>query len=308
MRALPDGIVIHTGQHYHRNLSALLLRQLSLHVDVNLSATTLPAMIDGVTQQIRTYRPAAVIVYGDVNSTLAGALAAKICGVRLIHVESGLRSSDLEMPEEVNRITIDHLAQELFAPSADAVENLSFEGLRSGVHLVGNVMADTLLRLLPPGPVPAHRRFALLTLHRPSNVDDDQRFRAIMAAVARIPITFKYPAHPRTGWSPDLPVNVAPLSPVGYLQCLNMQRTAQFVVTDSGGIQEETSILNVPCLTVRADTERPVTITMGTNTLVTPETLPTEAMKILAGQGKHGTRIPLWDGHAAERIAAILIE
>jgi len=287
-------------------------------------------------------KPDLVLVVGDVNSTLACTLVCAKIGVRVAHVEAGLRSFDRTMPEEINRVLTDQIADLLFTTERDADENLRREGVAGEkVHFVGNVMIDTLLRhkeralaldvlgkyglesgrghSRPKGQAQGHCRYALLTLHRPSNVDVPEVLAGILDALAeiqaRLPIIF--PAHPRTvkkiqefGFEerlaamPDLRVT----EPLGYLEFLNLMTNARLVLTDSGGIQEETTILGVPCLTLRENTERPVTVTQGTNAIVgcDPKRIVTEALVILDGKGKTGRVPELWDGRAANRIVKTL--
>jgi UDP-N-acetylglucosamine 2-epimerase (non-hydrolysing) len=282
----------------------------------------------GFEQVLQEEKPDVVVVVGDVNSTLACAVTAAKLWVPLAHVEAGLRSFDRHMPEEINRLVTDALADLLFTTSRDADENLQREGIPAEkVFFVGNVMIDTLLRHrerarllgtparfgLPLGG------YGLLTLHRPSNVDDPAVLSGILDALTRVqrelPILF--PIHPRTvqrlrefGFGEQL--EAAPrlqlVEPLGYLEFLDLMIHARVVLTDSGGIQEETTILGVPCLTLRENTERPITITAGTNTLVgsDPQRIVAEVGRILAGEGKAGRVPELWDGHAAERIVAVL--
>jgi len=269
-------------------------------------------------------RPDLVLVYGDVNSTVAVALVCTKLGVPVGHVEAGLRSFDRTMPEEINRLLTDQIADLLFTPSADGDENLLREGVvAEKIHRVGNVMIDTLVRLLPKAenrPILAElglvEQYALVTLHRPSNVDEPAMLREIMETLDRIShdIPVIFPVHPRTRQRLENTqyairnTQLHLIDPLGYLDFLALQRHATLVITDSGGIQEETTYLGVPCLTVRKNTERPVTVTLGTNILVgqNMERLRAEVGRILAGDGKRGRVPPLWDGHAAERIANVI--
>ncbi|HEY7522028.1 MAG TPA: UDP-N-acetylglucosamine 2-epimerase (non-hydrolyzing), partial [Candidatus Limnocylindrales bacterium] len=266
--------------------------------------------------------PGLALLYGDVNSTLAGALVAAKLGIASGHVEAGLRSFDRSMPEEVNRVVTDALADILFATSPEAVDNLVHEGVaRERIHFVGNPMIDTLLAhldRLDPGPPRAAlgigERYAVVTLHRPSNVDDAVSARRVVAALDGLAemIEVVLPLHPRGRATleaaglrsrPSLTV----VEPLGYLDFVSLVRGAAIVVTDSGGIQEETTILGVPCLTVRPNTERPITISHGTNRLVTPEAIVAEAGRALAaGRPRTLEPPPLWDGRAGERIAGIV--
>jgi len=324
-------LIVHTGQHYDAAMSDVFFRELGLpEPDRNLNvgsgshAEQTADVMRRLEPVIVETKPDWVVVYGDVNSTVAAALVCAKLLVRVAHVEAGLRSRDLTMPEEINRLVTDRIADLLLTPSADGDENLATEGVaKERVRCVGNVMADTLLRLLPAAndrwPELRERlpgeRFAVVTLHRPSNVDEPARLRALVDALAELsaelPIVF--PLHPRTreslrrvGFEP--PATLALTEPAGYLDFLAMQSHATVVVTDSGGIQEETTILGVPCLTMRENTERPVTVTLGTNTLIGSDldVLRREFRAVAAGRGKRGTLPPLWDGRAGERIADIL--
>jgi UDP-N-acetylglucosamine 2-epimerase (non-hydrolysing) len=277
-------------------------------------------------------RPDLTVVVGDVNSTLACALTSVKLGVPVAHVEAGLRSYDRAMPEEINRVLTDAISSYLFTTEKAAETNLLKEGIpRERVFFVGNVMIDSLLRHLKKAEnssvladldVVPHG-YALLTLHRPSNVDDKENFTKILAAVAdiqhRVPIV--YPVHPRTRnkiaefkLEEKYPFlangnrSLLMVEPQGYLDFLRLMQNARLVLTDSGGIQEETTVLGVPCITMRENTERPITVTEGTNVLVgsDPAAIVTEAMQVLDGHGKRGKVPELWDGHAATRIVRIL--
>lgn len=327
--------LVHTGQHYDPRLSEDIFRELQLPApDVNLGvgsashAEQTAQVMVGMEQCLIERRPDIVLVYGDVNSTMAATLAAVKLGIRVGHVEAGLRSGDRSMPEEINRLVTDRLADLLFTPSADADGHLLAEGVEPGrIKLVGNVMIDTLVRLLPAadgmatldglglttGRLP--RPFVLVTLHRPSNVDDDAMLARLLASLSDIarelPVVF--PMHPRTrarveAFSTDhRALTVTP--PLTYLEFLGLQQHARLVITDSGGIQEETTYLGVPCLTMRENTERPVTVMLGTNELVGRDVirLKSRAREILSGNIKNGTIPPFWDGKAAERIADELL-
>ena len=324
--------MVHTGQHYDARMSEIFFTELGLpQPDVNLevgsgSHTVQTAQIMQRFEPVVLERnPDLVLVYGDINSTLAAALVCAKLLIPVAHVEAGLRSGDRSMPEEINRLVTDQLADLLFTPSMDGNENLLREGIPTEkIRLVGNVMIDTLVRMLPQ----AERRwprletafpggpFALVTLHRPSNVDDPRQLERLLAALGRIgaQLNVLFPVHPRTRQSIAdgglaVPQSVHLMEPQGYLDFLALQSHARVVITDSGGIQEETTFLGVPCLTLRDSTERPVTVTMGTNVLIGGdlERLQVELGRILAGQGKHGQRPPLWDGHAAERIAGEIL-
>jgi UDP-N-acetylglucosamine 2-epimerase (non-hydrolysing) len=264
-------------------------------------------------------RPDIVLVYGDVNSTMATALVCAKLGVPVGHVEAGLRSFDRTMPEETNRLVTDQLADLLFTPSEDGDENLLREGVAPGkIHRVGNVMIDSLVRLLPLARQCTNKefpeRYVLVTLHRPSNVDDVANLKGILESLLEISqrIAVVFPVHPRTRRRiDDIGIRLGDLhltEPLPYVEFLALQTRATAVVTDSGGIQEETTYLGVPCLTIRNNTERPVTVRMGTNVLVGQDRakLTAELTKILNGEAKLGSVPPLWDGRAGERIAEIL--
>jgi UDP-N-acetylglucosamine 2-epimerase (non-hydrolysing) len=264
-------------------------------------------------------RPDIILVYGDVNSTVATALVCAKLGIRIGHVEAGLRSFDRTMPEEINRLVTDQLANMLFTPSEDGDENLRREGIPAEkIFRVGNVMIDSLVRLLPLAKKSSHNglpeRYALVTLHRPANVDDGTRLKGILESLLEVnrDLDVVFPAHPRTrkriadfGLSAD---HLRLLDPCPYVEFLGLQSRATVVITDSGGIQEETTYLGVPCLTMRENTERPITVSMGTNILVgsDPQKLRAEFSRVLNGSAKKGSVPPLWDGRASERIADIL--
>jgi len=327
-----DQVLVHTGQHYDALMSDVFFEHLGLPApDVNLNigsgshAVQTAEVMTRIEPVIIERKPDWVLVYGDVNSTLAAALVCAKLLVPVAHVEAGLRSNDRTMPEEINRIVTDRIAGLLFTPSSDADENLRNEGVpEDRIRCVGNVMIDTLVALRPV----AHERwqtrwrsslgvgqFALLTLHRPSNVDDAGKLARIVAAVAdiarEIPILF--PIHPRTrqvfrSINMSVPSTLQLIEPLGYIDFLALQEHAAFVITDSGGVQEETTYLGIPCLTLRPNTERPVTVSIGTNTLIGSDldALRREARKAIEGCAKKGAIPPLWDGHAADRIATEL--
>jgi UDP-N-acetylglucosamine 2-epimerase (non-hydrolysing) len=338
MRGHPEiePILVHTGQHYDEKLSDVFFRQMGIPTpDVNLEvgsgshAAQTAEVLKRVEPVLIEHKPDVVIVVGDVNSTIAVSLAAVKLGIRVAHVEAGLRSFDRTMPEEINRILTDAIADLLFVTEEDAIEHLLKEGRpRSAIHFVGNVMIDSLRHFLPIAQKSSighdlalmdresWRRFAVLTLHRPSNVDSADKLRELMSAIqavaTELPVIF--PVHPRTKQrlaetgainNPQLRL----IDPLGYLDFLCLLSRATLVLTDSGGIQEETTALGVPCLTLRENTERPVTISQGTNLLVgtDPVHIRTAAQDILAGKSKAGRIPPLWDGKAAGRIVEILL-
>lgn len=316
--------LVHTGQHYDANMSQTFLEELGLpEPDVNLGvgsgshAQQTAAIMVALESLFVREPPGLVIVYGDVNSTLAAALVcAKLC-LPVAHVEAGLRSFDRSMPEEVNRVLTDQVATLLFTPSEEADANLAREGIEATrIHRVGNVMIDTLARLLPTAlarPARFTGRYALMTLHRPSNVDDPQHLASVFEALGRIaervPVVF--PVHPRTRarlGAHSVPHGVLLVEPLGYLDFVRAEKEAALVITDSGGVQEETTWLGVPCLTLRETTERPITVTLGTNAVVgtDPRRLVQEAAAILDRPRKPPRSVPLWDGQAGARIADIL--
>jgi len=329
--------LLHTGQHYDDQMSQVFFDQLGIpQPDIYLGvgsgshAEQTARVMVAFEKVLQDDRPDVVVVVGDVNSTMACAITASKLWVPLAHVEAGLRSFDRRMPEEINRLVTDALADLLFTTSRDADENLRREGISpERIFFIGNVMIDTLMKhrerargLGTPGRLGLQLgHYALLTLHRPSNVDDPSVFSDILDALTEIqrdlPILF--PIHPRTaqclqqfGFSDRLGTapNLHLVEPLGYLEFLDLMMHALLVLTDSGGIQEETTILGVPCLTLRENTERPVTISEGTNILVgaDPARIVAETRRILAG-GSGAGRVPeLWDGHAAGRIVAILRE
>jgi len=323
-----EQILIHTGQHYDAAMSDVFFTQLGMpEPDLNLAvgsgthAWQTAQIMTRLESVVLEHKPDWVLVHGDVNSTAAAALVCSKLLVPVAHIEAGLRSGDRTMPEEINRLVTDQLSDLLFTPSPDADENLKREGIApSKIRLVGNVMIDTLVRLLPLAEEQAFNglpeRYALVTLHRPSNVDDLAWLQALLKTLTEVskdlPVVF--PVHPRTrarmeeaghlNCSPGLRL----LEPKPYLEFLALQRRASVVITDSGGIQEETTFLGVPCITVRENTERPITVELGTNRLVGRDlsALRTQvgvAVSMLATRPKP---IPLWDGHAAERIASYL--
>jgi len=335
-----DGItqvLVHTGQHYDENMSEVFFHQLDIpEPDINLEvgsgshAAQTAEIMTRVETVLLEKKPDMVLVYGDVNSTVAAALVCSKMLIPVSHVEAGLRSLDRTMPEEINRLLTDQISDLLFTPSLDANVNLEREGVaKEKIHLVGNVMIDTLIRLQDlatdindPQITQITQKgkdkngYALVTLHRPSNVDDPGMLRRIMKTMEEIsdelPVIF--PIHPRTRQclhnsqfairNPKLHL----IDPVGYLEFISLQKQATLVITDSGGIQEEATFLGVPCLTVRENTERPVTVNLGTNTLVGKDMafLKKEVHRILDGKGKEGTVPPLWDGKSGERIAAMV--
>ena len=318
--------LVHTGQHYDKNLSDVFFSQLDIpEPDVNLEvgsgshAWQTAEVMTRFEPVVLERKPDIVLVYGDVNSTVAAALVCSKLMTRVGHVEAGLRSFDHTMPEEINRIVTDRLADMLFTPSEDGDINLQREGVPpEKIHRVGNVMIDSLVRLLPTAMQCSRNglpeRYALVTLHRPSNVDDSATLQAILKSLLEVneEMEVVFPVHPRTRQRIEqFGINIEKLhllEPLPYIEFLSLQRQATVVITDSGGIQEETTYLGVPCLTLRSNTERPVTVTLGTNVLIGQDLprLSSELSKIAKGKAKKGSIPPLWDGHAGERIAKAL--
>jgi UDP-N-acetylglucosamine 2-epimerase (non-hydrolysing) len=327
-----DPVLVHTGQHYDDNMSKLFFDQLHLpKPDVYLGVgsgthaeQTAKVMVE-IEKLLLAHPADLVVVVGDVNSTMAATIvAAKLC-IPVAHVEAGLRSGDRTMPEEVNRLVTDALSDFCFTTSPDADENLLREGVPARkIFCVGNVMIDTLLRLKDvalQSTVRPSGNYGFVTLHRPSNVDAKEVLTEILSAldVVQQELPLIFPVHPRTAgrlkefgfwdeirrWS-----NLRITEPLGYLDSLCLLAGATLVLTDSGGVQEETTALGVPCLTIRENTERPVTITEGTNTLVgtSHARIVSEARKILNGEGKRGRVPKYWDGRAAERIVQCLLQ
>jgi len=318
--------LVHTGQHYDQKMSDIFFAELGIPApDMNLGVGSGSHAVQTANVMIKfepiceKEDPDWVVVVGDVNSTMACALVASKLGKKVAHVEAGLRSYDRTMPEEINRVVTDSVADLLLTPSEDAGLNLQKEGIpKARIKLVGNIMIDALIakldqarrspRLkklsLQPG------RFAYVTLHRPSNVDNEASLRAIMAQLkclsCRMPVVF--PIHPRTrqrlsdfgiGASGDNGLHL--LDPIGYLDSLCLTEKARLILTDSGGLQEESTFFRTPCLTLRPNTERPVTLTLGSNRLTSVERLTSDVDKLLEGAERIGQVPPLWDGHTAER-------
>ncbi len=327
-----EQILVHTGQHYDEQLSASFFRDLGLRApDVNLEvgsgtqAEQTARVMLGFEPVCRNFAPDLVIVVGDVNSSLACALTAKKLGIDVAHVEAGLRSGDMTMPEEINRRCIDTISDHLFTTDRMADGNLASEGVPEGkIHFVGNVMIDTLLMFKEQAAQLRYHEqlgleagaYATLTMHRPSNVDDlatlNRILRTMKCISGNLPIVF--PAHPRTrakieefGFASYFQSGrIKMIDPLGYLEFLSLNSSAQAVFTDSGGLQEETTILGVPCITLRENTERPITVLEGTNQLVGSDPNAIfEAFNKVHGKTRTAPVSPeKWDGRAAERIAA----
>jgi UDP-N-acetylglucosamine 2-epimerase (non-hydrolysing) len=331
--------IIHTGQHYDRDMNEVFFEELGIpQPDLFMAAgggshaqQTAKIMI-GFEDLCGSERPDAVLVVGDVNSTLACSIVAKKMGIPVAHVEAGLRSGDMSMPEEINRLVTDSISDWFFVTEPSAVEHLRREGKsEAAIHYVGHVMvdnvlyqADKLTRTDTSGFETAAfkaahgapgARYGVVTLHRPSNVDDAVTFARIGGALREIALELPliFPVHPRTRanldkFGIDLGPNITLAGPQAYMAFLNLWKDAAVVLTDSGGLQEETTALGVPCVTIRENTERPVTVDEGSNVLAgtDPVLIVGEARKVLRGEGKLGQRPHLWDGKAAERIVAIL--
>ena len=331
-----ESLLVHTGQHYSHSMSQSFFEELDIpQPDINLEvgsgshAFQTAEIMKRLEPVLLEHKPDAILVVGDVNSTAASVLVAAKMGIRTIHVEAGLRSFDRTMPEEINRIVTDSISDLLFVSEPNGVENLRREGIEDAkVFFVGNVMIDTLERNKEKANASDiltrmnldSEEYALMTLHRPHNVDREDVLRNIVAALAKIQDDLKiiFPVHPRTkknlstdgfGFNLSTLPNLQLIEPLGYLDFLKLMSEAKIVLTDSGGIQEETTILGIPCLTLRDNTERPITLSEGTNRLV-----GTKTDDILAGYRKalsdscSGKRPKLWDGKAAERIVKILLE
>jgi len=330
-----EAVLVHTGQHYDENMSDLFFRQLGIpEPQINLEvgsashAVQTAEIMKSFEPVLLEQRPDAVVVVGDVNSTIGCGIVAVKLGVPLVHVEAGLRSFDREMPEEINRLLTDAISEVLLCSEPSGVENLRREGVdEAKIHFVGNVMIDTLMRHRAAAESSrvleqlelGGRGYAVLTLHRPSNVDDPDILSGLLDALERIQkdLALVFPAHPRTvaqierhGFGPRLEAmtELRVVEPVGYLDFLKLLSDARLVLTDSGGIQEETTVLGVPCLTLRENTERPVTVEVGTNQIVgtDPRRILEAYGKVREGAAGRGEAPPLWDGQAAGRIADVL--
>jgi UDP-N-acetylglucosamine 2-epimerase (non-hydrolysing) len=313
--------LIHTGQHHDTAMSQQYFDEFKLypHRILGLESSTQTGQLSEILRKLedefKKTRPIFVIVVGDVTSTLAGALTANKHGIPLAHVEAGLRSYNRLMPEETNRVLVDHMADFLFSTSKEDKARLAKEGIISGVHVVGNTMIDTLAMVAEEVPN-TDEVFYFATLHRAENVDNKEVFTNILAALESVAhdATIYLPLHPRTekmartyGLLGRLKKTVTLLLPVSYKESVYYQKNAQLVLTDSGGIQEEASFLGTPCLTLRTETERPITVTHGTNVIGGIETKGIlKAYRLLHPLKKQKTKIPLWDGNAAERIVQIL--
>jgi len=334
-RDVLDYRIVHTGQHYDREMSDVFFAELGIpqphhHLGAGggTHAEQTARVMLAFEQLCMSAPPRAVVVVGDVNSTLACSIVAKKLCLPVAHVEAGLRSGDERMPEEINRVVTDAISDWFFVTEPSGMENLLREGHAARkIHHVGHVMADNVLYqrdMLERQPSQdaalaaykaTHARYGVVTLHRPSNVDDAQAFSRIARALAEVSrsLPLVFPVHPRTRANMDkfdirLGDGVTLLPPLAYMPFLDLWKDAAVVLTDSGGLQEETTSLGVPCLTLRENTERPITVSEGSNVLVgsDPQRIVHEVSEILAGRGKQGRRPALWDGCAAQRIAEVL--
>ncbi len=327
-------ILIHTGQHYDSAMSDIFFKELNIKKP-EISIISGPGshseqtgkIMTGLEKEFTELKPDLAIVVGDVNSTLSAALVTSKMNIPLAHVEAGLRSYDRNMPEEINRIVTDRLSNYLFTPSRDAGRNLLKEGIdKNKIYFTGNIMIDTLVKFLKKSGTGTvlkkyglkKKGFCLITLHRPSNVDEKTVLEKIAKAIRKISGSTKviFPVHPRTALKIKdfhlgqyfTPPGVLMTEPIGYIETIALISTAKLVITDSGGLQEETTYLKVPCLTLRENTERPVTATIGTNTIVGTNTvfLLKKFKEILAGKYRKGKLPEYWDGKTAQRITKIL--
>lgn len=316
--------IIHTGQHYDYSMSRAFFEDFNLpEPDYNLNVgsgthaeQTSQTMIAYEKLCLYKEKPDLVVVVGDVNATLACSITAKKLHIQVAHLEAGLRSYDRTMPEEINRILTDTISDYYWAPSQDAVDNLLAEGIdKNQIYLVGNIMIDTYCMMYEKIQRSNFlteinlktQEYALLTLHRPTNVDDKDELSKLLSIIGSIPIKFIMPVHPRTKKSineiSNIPNNIKLIEPQNYVNFMNLVKNACFIVTDSGGVQEETTYLQIPCFTLRANTERPVTIELGSNQLVSKENL----LKKIQNP-KRGTVPLLWDGQTAKRLKPIIQE
>jgi UDP-N-acetylglucosamine 2-epimerase (non-hydrolysing) len=329
-------LIVHTGQHYDYVMSQVFFEDLELPQPHHFLGTgsgshaeqTARIMVEFEKVAVAE-KPDLVVVFGDVNSTVACSLTAKKLLIPVAHVEAGLRSFDETMPEEINRRVTDTISDLLFTPSPDGDENLRREGVaQNKIHRVGNIMIDSLISILnridPDAQQQivqrfslAKRNYALVTLHRPSNVDERDGLERILTYLntlsAQVPVVF--PVHPRTrknieafGIGASFRDAFRIVDPVRYREFLTLENNARFIVTDSGGIQEEATYLGLPCLTLRPNTERPITITEGTNELADMSNVAEQSARILAGQWKQGKIPALWDGRTAERIVQVVLD
>ncbi len=335
MAQLPDffqPMLIHTGQHYDKNMSDVFFEDLGLpspHVHLGVGGGSHAQQTAGVMVKFEELclaeKPDLVLVVGDVNATMATSVTAAKLHIPVVHVEAGLRSRDMTMPEEINRLMTDAIADLLFTPSPDADENLRNEGVaEERIKLVGNIMIDSLVRSVAKArDLKAYEKlglesgkFGVVTLHRPANVDDPDNLARILDVLTAVDLPLVFPVHPRTRavmQEHDLGSRCGLVDsrliladPLGYYEFMNLVIHSRMMLTDSGGLQEETTFLDIPCLTLRPNTERPITIDQGTNELATIDSLPGQIAKILEGSWKKGSVPNLWDGNTAPRIVDII--
>ena len=325
--------LLHTGQHYDEAMSDVFFRELGIRPpDINLRvgsgshACQTATVMTSIEPELEREKPDWAVVVGDVNSTMACTLVCAKMGIRVAHLEAGLRSYDRTMPEEINRVVTDSLADLLLTPSADANDNLSREGIqKSRIHQVGNIMIDSLVQNLEAARhskilqtlALRQRQFVYVTLHRPSNVDHRENLAAIYEELCRLSDTLDvvFPVHPRTckmlmefGVMNHNPARLRMVTPVGYHDSLCLTQNARLVITDSGGLQEESTFFRTPCLTLRKNTERPITVTLGSNRLTELPNLAKDICNALSGAARIGRIPPLWDGKTAERVVQIILQ
>ena len=314
--------IVHTGQHYDYHMSQAFFDEFKLPAANHYLGVGSGTHAEQTAQTMISYeklcleksKPDLVVVVGDVNATLACSLAAKKLHLPVAHLEAGLRSFDRTMPEEINRVVTDSISDYLWTPSEDANENLLKEGIaKEKIELVGNIMIDTYCMMQPQIDIAeAYKKYGyhpkaygILTLHRPSNVDDPQTLKKIMSQLRQIDIPFIFPVHPRTRKKLEhifaLPTNIQAIDPLPYVEFMSLMSYSAYIITDSGGVQEESTYLQLPCFTLRNATERPITVTMGSNQLVTIDDLLEKIKK-----PKKGTVPPLWDGKTSERVKKII--
>ncbi len=329
--------IVHTGQHYDKNMSDIFFKELGIRQpDYHLGAgggthaRQTAKIMTGFEEICEKDRPDLVIVVGDVNSTLACSIVAKKMQIKVAHVEAGLRSFDLSMPEEINRMVTDSISDMFFVTEEQGMENLLKEGKsQESLHFVGHVMIDNLfyqlekLKEMDTGSFPttqfkqSQTQYGVVTLHRPSNVDNKQTLETIFETLSKISETLPlvFPIHPRTrknmeNFNIKPGINIKLTEPLSYMEFLNLWKDAKLVLTDSGGLQEETTALSIPCLTIRENTERPITVTQGTNELMgtSREKIIDSFKKIIYNDWKTGQKPQFWDGNAAERITRIVLK
>ena len=321
LRERAEEVVVHTGQHYDQNMSERFFVELglpepayNLGVGSGSHGAQTGAMLARLEEVLLRERPDWVVVFGDTNSTLAGALAAVKLALPVAHVEAGLRSGVMTMPEEINRVIVDRISSKLFAPTASAAANLAAEGRQDGVEVVGDIMVDALAMGLErarelPDTTLHTPPYCLLTVHRQANADSEERLRDILEAMGRLPQAVVFPCHPRTRarlQGVPVPRNVLVVDPLGYLDMLRAELHADVIVTDSGGVQKEAYLLGVPCVTLRCETEWPETLAHGRNVLVGSEPGAIVAAILHAPARQEASWAPFGDGRAAERIATSL--